>query len=64
MTDWRSTLSDRLAVAASLHDVPGASVAIGYRGDLIEAATGVLDRDTGVEVTTDSLFHVGSATKP
>jgi CubicO group peptidase (beta-lactamase class C family) len=64
MTQWRSTLSDRLTAAAARHDVPGASVAVGYGDDLVEAVTGVLNRDTGAEVTTDSLFHVGSATKP
>ena len=64
MTDWHSTLSDRLTAAAVRHDVPGASVAVGHGGDLVEAVTGVLNRDTGAEVTTDSLFHVGSATKP
>jgi CubicO group peptidase (beta-lactamase class C family) len=64
MTDWRTTLPDRLGAAAARHDVPGVSVAVGHGGDLIEAAVGVLDRDTGAEVTTDSLFHTGSATKP
>src|SRR5215211_2150991 len=64
MTDWRTTLSDRLTAAVVRHDVPGASVAIGYGDDLVEAVTGVLNRDTRAEVTTDSLFHVGSATKP
>lgn len=64
VTGWRTTLSDRLAAAAELHDVPGASIAVGHGGDLIEAATGVLNRETGVEVTSDSLFHVGSSTKP
>jgi CubicO group peptidase (beta-lactamase class C family) len=64
MTDWRTTLSDRLTAAAARHDVPGACVAVGHGDDLVEAATGVLNRDTGAEVTTDSLFHVGSATKP
>lgn len=64
MTDWRATLSDRLAAAAARHDVPGASVAVGDGDDLVEAAVGVLDRGTGAAVTTDSLFHVGSATKP
>jgi CubicO group peptidase (beta-lactamase class C family) len=64
MTHWRTTLSDRLAAAAVRHDVPGASVAVGCGDDVVEAVAGVLSRDTGAEVTTDSLFHVGSATKP
>jgi CubicO group peptidase (beta-lactamase class C family) len=64
MTNWRGTLSDRLAAAAERHDVPGASVAVGHGDEVVEAVTGVLSRDTGAEVTSDSLFHVGSATKP
>lgn len=64
MTGWRTTLSDRLTAAAERHDVPGASIAVGHGGDLVEAATGVLNRDTGTEVTSDSLFHIGSSTKP
>jgi hypothetical protein len=43
MTDWRTTLSDRLAASAERHDVPGACIAVGHEGDLVEAATGVLD---------------------
>ena len=64
MTGWRTTLADRLTAAAERHDVPGASIAVGHGGDLIEAATGVLSRETGAVVTPDSLFHIGSATKP
>ena len=50
--------------AARAHDVPGAAIAIGHDGDLIEAATGVLNRTTGVPTTPDSLFQIGSVTKP
>ena len=50
--------------AAREHDIPGAAVAIGHDGDLIEAATGVLNRNTGVAATPDSLFQIGSVTKP
>ena len=49
--------------AAARHDVPGAAVAVGVGGDLAEAATGVVNRNTGVEATTDSVFQIGSVTK-
>ncbi|MGW4471547.1 serine hydrolase domain-containing protein [Nonomuraea sp. NPDC004354] len=56
-------LQHRLDEAARDHNVPGAAVAVWADGRLIEAATGVVNRDTGVETTTDSLFQVGSTTK-
>lgn len=56
-------LQRRLDEAAARHGVPGAAVAVGVGNDLAEAATGVLNRDTGVEATPDSLFQIGSVTK-
>ncbi|GAA3563575.1 serine hydrolase [Kribbella ginsengisoli] len=53
----------RLSTLAAKHGVPGATLGI-LRGDeLVEAAFGVLNKNTGVEVTTDSLFQIGSMTK-
>lgn len=49
--------------AAARHRVPGAAVAVGAGADLVEAATGVVNRNTGVTATTDSLFQIGSVTK-
>ncbi|GAA0464708.1 serine hydrolase [Paractinoplanes deccanensis] len=56
-------LSAWLTEAAAKHEVPGAAVAVGVGDDLAEAATGVLNRDTGVETTPASLFQIGSAGK-
>jgi CubicO group peptidase (beta-lactamase class C family) len=60
----------RLAELAAQHKVPGASLGILRLGsgpagedELIEAAYGVLSKDTGVEVTTDTAFQIGSITK-
>ncbi|QUQ63973.1 serine hydrolase [Kutzneria sp. CA-103260] len=57
----------RLAVLAERHRLPGAQLGILQLGngddDLVEAAYGVLNVDTGVEATTDSLFQIGSITK-
>jgi CubicO group peptidase (beta-lactamase class C family) len=49
--------------AAARHEVPGAAVAVGVGDQLVEAATGVINRDTGVETTTDTVFQIGSVTK-
>lgn len=58
----------RLTTLAARHGVPGATLGIlrlrpGSEDELVEAATGVLNKNTGVEVTTDSLFQIGSMTK-
>ena len=54
---------ERLALLADKHGVPGASLAIKQGDDVAEAAYGVLNQRTGVEVTPDSLFQIGSITK-
>lgn len=43
--------------------IPGASLAVLANGKIHELASGVLHRGTGVEVTTDSLFQIGSISK-
>jgi dipeptidyl aminopeptidase/acylaminoacyl peptidase/CubicO group peptidase (beta-lactamase class C family) len=58
----------RLDLLAARHRVPGASLAIrrltpGGDDELVELATGVLNRATGVGTTTDSVFQIGSITK-
>lgn len=60
---------DRLTELAVEHEVPGASLAVlrldpGPGGaEVVEAVHGVLSLSTGVEVTPDSLFQIGSITK-
>ena len=58
----------RLIALAERHDVPGATLGIlrvrpGGDDELVEAACGVLNKETGVEVTPDSLFQIGSISK-
>ncbi|WP_367127325.1 serine hydrolase domain-containing protein [Saccharothrix sp. HUAS TT1] len=53
----------RLAELCEAHQVPGASLAVLVDGEVHEWAAGVLHRGTGVPVTTDSLFQIGSITK-
>ncbi|MGW4031796.1 serine hydrolase domain-containing protein [Streptomyces sp. NPDC004838] len=52
-----------LSTTAAEHGVPGASLAFFHDGKTHEFATGVLNRDTGAPVRTDSLFQIGSVTK-
>jgi CubicO group peptidase (beta-lactamase class C family) len=53
----------RLDELAAEHHVPGASLAVLHDGAIGEAATGVLNVQTGVETTPKSLFQIGSITK-
>jgi dipeptidyl aminopeptidase/acylaminoacyl peptidase/CubicO group peptidase (beta-lactamase class C family) len=57
----------RLAVLAERHGLPGATLGIlrvGAKDDeLVEAAYGVLNADTGVETTATSVFQIGSISK-
>lgn len=58
----------RLGVLAARHRVPGASLGIlrvhrDGEDELVEAAYGVLNKDTGVRTTTDSVFQIGSISK-
>ncbi|HEX4226027.1 MAG TPA: serine hydrolase [Pseudonocardiaceae bacterium] len=57
----------RLDTLARRHNVPGAQLGILRIGhgddDLVTAAHGVLNTNTGVTTTTDSLFQIGSITK-
>lgn len=43
--------------------VPGAAIAVWHDGALSEAAAGLVNLNTGVEATTDTLFQIGSITK-
>ncbi|TCC20051.1 serine hydrolase domain-containing protein [Kribbella speibonae] len=56
-------LDDNLADLITKHGVPAASVAVLADGEVSTAAAGILNLDTGVEATVDSVFQVGSITK-
>ncbi|RDI19735.1 serine hydrolase domain-containing protein [Lentzea flaviverrucosa] len=45
------------------HGVVGAQVAVLHNGEIVDMAAGVLNNVTGEEVTTDSIFQIGSITK-
>ena len=56
-------IQDALDALARRHRVPGATLAVGLGDELYDFATGVLNVDTGVETTPDSVFQIGSNTK-
>lgn len=57
------SLQARVTSARTTCGIPGLSVAAAWKGRTYSAAAGVLNIATGVEVTPDSLFQVGSITK-
>lgn len=56
---WHARLGELIAE----YEVPGAGLAFLHEGEVHEFAAGVLNVATGVEVTTDSLFQIGSVSK-
>lgn len=59
----QSTLQSSLGDACVRHNVPGASAAVFRDGELLAAATGISNRRTGVELTPETVMHIGSITK-
>ncbi|HWD78397.1 MAG TPA: serine hydrolase domain-containing protein [Kribbella sp.] len=59
----QSWLDENLAELITKHGVPAASVAVLADGQVSTAATGILNLNTGVEATTDSVFQIGSISK-
>lgn len=53
----------RLSVLAEKHGVPGAALGVLHHGEIVQAHHGVLNKSTGVEVTDDSVFQIGSISK-
>lgn len=57
-------LKGRLGELIEKHKVPGAALGVLHNGGVSEAAAGVINLNTGVEATTDTLWQIGSMTKP
>ncbi|GAA1509736.1 serine hydrolase domain-containing protein [Kribbella lupini] len=60
MPDWTA----RLTHLAAKYDVPGAVLGVWVDGEQTITPYGVLNRRTGVATTADSVFQIGSVTKP
>jgi len=56
-------LREQVAWSAALYRVPGMSVAVIHGDEIERASYGVLNVETKVDVTDDSLFQIGSITK-
>ncbi|HVE99055.1 MAG TPA: serine hydrolase domain-containing protein, partial [Mycobacteriales bacterium] len=59
----QQALQARLDALRADSGVPGATAAVMRGDEVVEAASGVLDVETGRPVTTDTLFHLASVTK-
>lgn len=59
-----SDLAERLCAVVSELAIPGAAAALLHDGKLTTATAGVANADTRIEVTDDTLFLIGSVTKP
>ena len=59
LADLQRNLEDALCH----HHVAGASVAVFHQGELTTASAGVTNITTGVEITDDTLMHIGSIAK-
>src|SRR3546814_8328580 len=59
MRDLKPLLDD----LTRIYDVPGAALAVWADGRLMEAAAGVVNLETRVPTTSDTLFQIGSITK-
>jgi CubicO group peptidase (beta-lactamase class C family) len=63
LSAYLTRLDGLLAQLAAEHRVPGAACGVLVDGDLIVATCGVANIATGVPVTPDTLFQLGSITK-
>ena len=61
--DMLKNFDDYVERVREQHNVPALSVAILYNDKIYGAASGILNLDTGVEATTDSIFQIASITK-
>jgi CubicO group peptidase (beta-lactamase class C family) len=56
-------MQSKLEAAIAEHKVPGATLGILKDGEVTVYAAGVANKNTGVEVTDDTLFQIGSISK-
>jgi len=59
----RDELLETVRAALARHHVIGASVALFDRGDVVTVAAGLINAETGVELTSDTVMHIGSICK-
>jgi CubicO group peptidase (beta-lactamase class C family) len=59
----RADIQARLDQSAAKHGIPGMALGLLAGDESLELATGVVNLDTGVETTPDTVFQIGSITK-
>ena len=64
MTPFAGELEERLDRCLRDHRIPGAEIAVLHAGQWHEAVEGVTNVATAVRVTPDTVFMIGSITKP
>jgi CubicO group peptidase (beta-lactamase class C family) len=63
LQSYQERFQSRLEELIAEHDVPGASFGIVLGDESLELAAGVVNVETGVATTPDTLFQIGSITK-
>src|SRR3954447_25234508 len=63
LDDIAQFLTARFGELVAQRNVPGAAIAVLKDGEIVDTAAGVLSTSTGVAVTADSVFQIGSITK-
>src|SRR3954452_20311867 len=63
LQSYREALQSRLTELMAEHNVPGASLGIVLGDESLELAAGIVNVETGVATTPDTLFQIGSITK-
>ncbi|QIG42942.1 beta-lactamase family protein [Nocardioides anomalus] len=58
-----SWLEEQVPQLLEKYDVPAAAWAVLHDGQVVDGASGLLSKSTGVEATADSVFQIGSVTK-
>ncbi len=63
LSEERTEIQARRDETAAKHGIPGMALGLLSGEETLEAATGVVNIDTGVEATPDAVFNIGSVTK-
>ena len=63
LPEVKAWLADELPTLIEKYNIPAAAVAVLAEGEVVEAAAGILNKNTQVTASPDSIFQIGSITK-
>jgi CubicO group peptidase (beta-lactamase class C family) len=63
ISEVQGWLEEQVPLLLEKYGVPAAAWAVLHDGQVVDGAAGVLNKETGVEATADSVFQIGSVTK-